>query len=90
MSSPESIGLQGRQAGSLLDQENALRYALMFAEMAFRAEMVSTTRRSALTTIDSISLFRMLAPLSSSDDTACVCSSMLQTAESLARVSPTT
>jgi hypothetical protein len=63
---------------------------IIFAEMAFKAEMVSTTRRSALTTIDSISLFRMLAPLSSSDDTAHVCSSISHTAESLARVSPTT
>ena len=56
---------------------------VIFAEMAFRAEMVSTTRRSALTMIKLISLFRMLAPLSSYDDTAHVCSSMPHTAERL-------
>ena len=70
MGRPERISLDGRQPRALVDQENAFGTRFIFAEMAFRAEMVSTTRRSALTTIVSISLFRMLAPLSSSDVTA--------------------
>jgi hypothetical protein len=75
--------LDDARKDSLLDQKNAFRHPGHFRRNGLQGRNGSTTRRSALTMIESISLFRMLAPLSSYDDTAHVCSSMPHTAERL-------